>query len=43
MDLTYVVVLAALVRERVDVFETLPDSDPAPVQSLPIRGPPVFS
>ena len=43
MDLTYVVVLAALVSERVDVFETVPDKDPAPVQSLPIRGPPVLS
>ncbi len=43
LDLTYVVVLATLVGERFDTFQTPPDLSVAPVQSLPIRGPPQYS
>ena len=43
LDLTYVAVLAALVSERSDSFEILPDVSSDPVQALPIRGPPVLS
>jgi hypothetical protein len=43
LDLTYVAVLATLVGERFDLFETLPNISAGPVQSLPIRGPPVYS
>ena len=43
LDLTYVVVLATLVGERFDTFQTPLDLSVAPVQSLPIRGPPQYS
>lgn len=43
VDLTYVAVLATLVGERFDPVRALPDIDTAPIQALPIRGPPLYS